>query len=56
MDKHLALYFIGIFIVFASHIYMGIVMPDMRAHAAINIVAALCIAYYFMHKEGYISF
>lgn len=25
-------------------------------HAVINLVAAACIAYYFMNKEGYISF
>ena len=28
----------------------------MRVHAVINLFAALCIAYYFMNKEGFIHF
>ena len=39
-----------------------IIKPDLMdvrmtyAHAAINLIAALLIAYYFTHKEGYIKF
>lgn len=58
---HLVFYFIGIAIVFLSHIYM-LAMPSainaksMKVHAALNLFAALCIAYYFMNKENYIKF
>ena len=60
MDKHLIAYFIGIFIVFASHIYI-LYKPDqqlisMKTHTYGNILAALLIAYYFMNKENYIDF
>lgn len=60
MDLHLLAYFVGIFIVFASHAYM-LYAPDrpimnMRQHCLINMLAAAFIAYYFLHKEGYIAF
>ena len=59
MDYHLTSYYIGIFIVFASHLYVlskpGI-STDIKIHSYVNILAALLIAYYFMHKEGYIKF
>jgi hypothetical protein len=60
MEQHLLAYFIGIFIVFASHAYM-LYKPEqalmtMQQHCYINILAAALIAYYFLQKEGYISF
>ena len=62
MDKapmfHLIFYYIGITIVFLTHIFMLIMpsMKGMRLHAVINIIGALCIAYYFMYREGFIKF
>lgn len=60
MNVHLLFYYIGIFIVFASHVYI-LAMPNkpltsMKTHCILNIVAASFIAYYFMNKEGYIKF
>ena len=58
MDMHLIAYYIGIFVIFASHIYMIVTMPTqpMLVHSVANLVAACCIAYYFMNKEGFIKF
>lgn len=60
MDIHLLAYYIGIFIVFASHLVMA-VLPNKHfmstnAHILGNLFAATLIAYYFMHKEGFIRF
>jgi hypothetical protein len=55
MEQHLLAYYIGIAIVFLSHIY-PLVKPDqtditMQNHCYANIAAALLIAYYFINKE-----
>lgn len=60
MEPHLLAYFIGIFIVFGSHAYT-LFNPEkplmtMQQHCYINILASTLIAYYFLHKEGYIAF
>jgi hypothetical protein len=56
MNYHLVLYFIGISIVFLSHLMMLGGSPGARNHALMNLFAGVCIAYYFMNKEGYIYF
>jgi hypothetical protein len=56
MDIHLIFYYIGILIVFVTHIAMLRSSPAARAHALTNLFAACCIAYYFMNKEGFIRF
>jgi len=58
MDKHLISYFAGISIVLASHIYFLAKSPseEMKMHSYANIAGALLIAYYFMSREGYISY
>lgn len=60
MDRHLVFYYIGIFIIFATHLYMvGFVnkmeRKEVIGHSVINLIAGLMIAYYFMNKEGFIS-
>lgn len=58
MEQHLLAYFVGIFIVFASHIntLLNVVPTDMKTHSYINLVAAMLIAFYFLNKEQYIKF
>jgi hypothetical protein len=61
MDKHLLAYYIGIFIIFASHIFMLSMQKfDLSSistqHNIVNLFAGLTIAYYFMNKEKFINF
>ena len=60
MEKHLVAYFIGIFIIFASNVFMLYKLNEkimtMEQHSYINIIAGLLIAYYFMFNEKYITF
>lgn len=60
MEQHLTSYYFGIAIVFFSHAYMLYAptkpLMTMEQHCYLNIAAALLIAYYFMHKEGFIKF
>lgn len=59
MDQHLLAYYIGITVVFGSHIYIlynTFPSSNMNTHSYINITASILIAYYFLHKENYISF
>jgi hypothetical protein len=60
MEQHLLAYYIGILIIFGSHLYM-LMYPNrplmsMETHVYANIFAAALIAYYFMNKEGFIAF
>ena len=60
MDAHLISYYIGILIVLASHVFMLMypekILLTMKQHAYANVLAVALIAYYFMHKEGFIKF
>ena len=60
MEQHLIAYYIGIFIVFGSHIYMLLKPNEMimtqPQHIYANLAGALAIAYYFMYKENIITF
>ena len=53
MDFHLVAYFIGIAIVFFSHLYMlftGSPSKELKMHCYANLVASALIAYYFMNS------
>jgi hypothetical protein len=57
MNRHLLFYFIGIILVFGTHIFMVFSNnQSMQIHAATNLFAGCSIAYYFMNKEGFIKF
>ena len=59
MDIHLISYYIGIFIVFFSNIFLVIYSKSYKIIiyiAYLNIIGGFLIAYYFMNKEGIISF
>jgi hypothetical protein len=49
-QRHLVAYYIGIFFVIVSHLFM-LRMPNMYWHSIFNLLAAMMIAYYFMDKE-----
>ena len=64
MDRHLISYYLGIVLVILTHIFMlstelpkdpKVVKQMLVAHSIINLIAVLCIAYYFMHKEKHIT-
>ena len=60
MEQHLLAYYIGIFVVMASHLYM-LSKPDQMImtqpqHIYANLAASFSIAYYFLYKEGIINF
>lgn len=62
MRLEYVLYYIGIAIVFLTHIAM-LIKPTMfmrsvkeiRAHAILNLLGASFIAYYFMKTNGYLG-
>jgi len=59
MDPHLLSYYIGISIIFGIHAYNllgGQLDITSKTHSITMIIAALMVAYYFMHKEGMIDF
>ena len=60
MEQHLLAYYIGILIVFGSHVYMLYKPNEMimtqPQHIYANLAGALAIAYYFMYKENFIQF
>ena len=60
LEQHLLSYAVGIFIIFASHIYIlyspNTPLTRMQTHSYMNIVAAMMVAYYFLFKEHYIDF
>lgn len=59
-DLHVKTYYLGIFILIASHIYF-LAYPNnpynvtIQNHSYANLAAAAMIAYYFMTKEGYLE-
>jgi hypothetical protein len=62
MDIHLIAYFLGIAIVFGSHLLM-LVAPHLamrmfttHQHIVANLFACACIAFYFMSREKYIKY
>jgi hypothetical protein len=59
MELHLMAYYIGIIIIFATHLRMlmagGFNANMTTSHAVINLIAGSLIAYYFMNKENMIK-
>lgn len=60
MEQHLLSYYIGVLIIFGSHVYMlykpGEMLMTQPQHIYANLFAVLAIAYYFMYKENFIQF
>jgi hypothetical protein len=55
MDSHILAFYIGIFIVFFSHIYSlctdNPLKITMNQHSYGNLIAVALIVYYFMYKD-----
>lgn len=59
LDQHLVAYYIGIAVILLANIYFLINEKPLLEGAWLgyaHLVAVACIAYYFMHKEGFIKF
>ena len=60
MEQHLLSYYIGVLIIFGSHIYMLMKPNEMLMtqpqHIYANLLGVVAIAYYFMYKENFIQF
>lgn len=55
MERHTISYYLGILIIFGTHIYL-LINPNQTAdamviHSYANLVAGLLVAYYFMYSK-----
>jgi hypothetical protein len=57
VSRHLTSYYIGISIVFVTHIFLLLTKNSVPVgHSLINLLAGILIAYYFTNKEEIINF